>query len=99
VIADIQHWAAKSNHQPFKDAASGWVEAIERQVAGDLQAVECLERLDATGDAVAAAKRSLCEVMGLEPDMSAADIYAACEAVFRGFMSIDDTTSANRRTA
>jgi hypothetical protein len=89
VIADIQHWAAKSRHQPFKDAAAGWVEALTRQVEGDLQTVDVLNRLDAKTDATQAAKASLCAVMGLEPSMPLVDLHQACEAVFRGFMGAE----------
>ncbi len=103
VIADIQAWAAKSNHQPFKDAAAGWVDAIETQVSGDLQMVDCLERLDSKADAIADAKHLLCETMGLDLDMPMAEVLASCDAVFRGFMGMPartaDTSAAERRTA
>ncbi len=100
VIADIQAWAAKSNHQPFKDAAAGWVDAIETQVSGDLQMVDCLERLDATTDALRAAKETLCRTMGLEVDMPMLDVLTAADAVFRGLVGIaEETDAADRRTA
>lgn len=88
IAASIQHWAAKSNHQPFRDAAAEWVAAIDEQVTGDLQVVECLDRLDQKTDAIKAAKESLCCAMGLEPDMPMVELLRTCEVTFQSLCEI-----------
>lgn len=88
IAASIQSWAGKSQHQPFKDAAAEWVAAIETQVTSDLQAVECLERLDEKTDAIKAAKESLCRAMGLEPDMPMVELLQTCEVTFQSLCEI-----------
>ncbi len=89
IAASIQHWAAKSNHQPFRDAAAEWVAAIDEQVTGDLQAVECLERLDQKTDAIAQAKHSLCAVMGIDPKTDMAEVLKTAEITFRSFLQLE----------
>lgn len=89
VAAEIQAWAAKSKHEPFREAAAGWVTAIERQVTGDLQAVDALKRLDETGDAITYAKGALCEAMGLDAGVPMLELLQSCKAVFDSFMQMD----------
>jgi hypothetical protein len=89
VMAEIQAWSAKSKHEPFREAAQGWVAAIERQVAGDLQAVDVLNRLDEKGSETAGAKRALCEVMGLDGGVSMLELLQTCKAVFESFMEME----------
>jgi hypothetical protein len=93
VAAEIQTWAAKTASEPFREAAGRWVAAIERQVSGDLQAVDALNRLDERGSATAEAKRSLCEVMGLDGGVPMLDLLQACKAVFESLMQMDTATT------
>jgi hypothetical protein len=91
VAAEIQTWAAKTASEPFREAAGRWVAAIERQVSGDLQAVDALKRMDATGDAITEAKRALCTTIGLDEQTPMVDLLRACQATFVGFMQLDES--------
>ena len=88
VLNEVQAWAAKSNHAPFKAAAAGWALVLAEQVATDLQTVDCLTNLDEKTDAIKAAKESLCRAMGLEPDMPIVELLRTCEVTFQSLCEI-----------
>lgn len=89
VIEEIETVKGAVKAPWFHKHADEWLRTLGEQVATDLQAVDCLARLDEKTDAIAQAKHSLCAVMGIDPKTDMAEVLKTAEITFRSFLQLE----------
>lgn len=73
----------------FRAKADKWLQVLTDRVTADLQTVDVLTRLDAKSDAIANAKHSLCETMGIASDTDMVEVLQTAKVTFESFLQLE----------